>query len=71
MPETEKLPEGTQITSDINGGLTGRIVGIASNEMPVVGLTYIIEITERIGVSWTLYPYSCIALPRTLFETVK
>lgn len=63
----EKLKEGTLVSSEINGGIKGTIVGISMNEMAVIGAMYIIKITERIGEIWKSYPYSCICLPQNLF----
>lgn len=64
----EKIPEGTVVTSSLEGGtLIGEICGIA-NELPVVGYIYIIKITNRFGKILEEYPYSCIVLPRSCFQ---
>jgi hypothetical protein len=64
----ENLKEGTKVVATLNGMITGIIRGIATNEMPVVGHLYIIEITERHGMNWEAYPYSCTVLPRNQFN---
>jgi hypothetical protein len=50
-----------------NGNIkgTGRIKGIATNELPVIGVTWIIEIETLSTFEGTpiIYHYSCLAIP--------
>jgi hypothetical protein len=69
--EEEIYEEGTKVSSDLNGGFKGEIVGIAVNRLPVMGITYIIKISERIGESWKNYPYSCVATPESNFTDIQ
>jgi hypothetical protein len=65
----EKLSEGTGITATLETGtIIGEIAGIAS-ELGPAGYTYIIKITSRSGEAWLEYPYSCVVLPRSMFQT--
>jgi len=65
----EKLPEGTVVTATIEAGtLVGTVCGIV-NELPVIGYTYIIKITQCNGIAFEQYGYSCIALPQSMFKT--
>jgi len=65
----EKLVEGTKVTVTLKDGvITGEICGISSNELPTIGYTYIIKITQRSGKAFEDYPYSCLSFPRCLIH---
>ena len=53
----EKLAQGTKIKFD-NGVIkgTGKVVGLATSEQPVIGYSYIIEPDD--SISNEVYPYS-------------
>ena len=57
----EKLKEGTKVTIDYNGGATGEIVGIASDQETIV--FYIVKLIDRYGQDWKNYKYSCVVVP--------
>ena len=44
----------------------GRIVGVASNGVPVLGITYIIKPIRKLEH----YPYDCFSLTEAQFEVV-
>lgn len=67
----ELLKEGTLVTSELNGGFEGKIVGVATNELPVFGNMYIIRVLSRRGLTWKNYPYSCVALPESQFFVMR
>jgi hypothetical protein len=68
MDAVEKLEEGTLITATTEAGtILGEVVGIAS-ELGPFGFTYIIKIHHRGGIVWETYPYSCVVLPRSMFQ---
>ncbi len=69
MDKEERLPEGTIVTTVAEIGITiGEICGIAY-ESPLVGTIYIVKLINRGGVAMESYPYSCAAIPRSLFHT--
>lgn len=65
----ELLKEGTEIFhKNENYKIWGKIVGISSNELVIIGVTYIIKIDHYEGN--INYEYSCIALPRVMFKVI-
>ena len=68
MDKIEKLEEGTMITATMESGtILGDIAGIAS-ELGPLGFVYIIKITSRSGKAWEEYRYSCVVMPRAMFQ---
>jgi hypothetical protein len=68
MSVKEKLAEGTMITATMDTGtIQGEVVGIAS-ELGPLGYVYIIKLTNRCGKTWEKHPYSCVPMPRSLFQ---
>jgi hypothetical protein len=62
----ERLEEGTKIYHKSNTyEIYGEVVGLAAYTMSIMGITYIIKITNVIGK--IDYTYSCIVLPRVMF----
>jgi len=64
----ETLKEGTKVTIDYNGGASGVIVGLGAQMVPDCSKMYIIKLIERIGQEWKDYEYSCVILPKSMFE---
>jgi hypothetical protein len=64
---SEQLKEGTDVTITYKGYAKGVICGVASS-LDVVGNVYIIKLTYRDDSEyWRSFPYSCVALPESLF----
>lgn len=64
----ETLKEGTKVSIAHNGGATGEIVGLGSQMVPDFCKMYIVKLIERSGQEWNDYKYSCVVLPRSMFE---
>jgi hypothetical protein len=64
---TNQLKEGTDVTITYKGYAKGVVCGVSSS-LDAVGHVYIIKLTYR-GDSeyWKNFPYSCVALPESLF----
>ena len=67
------LAEGTKVSItplDFDGGATGEIVGIGPDVGHEACRMYIVKLIERTGQEWKDYKYSCVDLPRSMFEIV-
>lgn len=65
-----ELKQGTRIKYNINNELkgTGKIVGVAHNDLPIIGVTYIIE--PDTPIKNEVYDYSHFVLPENQFELI-
>ncbi len=63
-----QLQQGTRVSFFISGSIkgSGKIVGIASNALPIIGRNYIIEPDDRIDND--TYPYSHFVCPEIFIE---
>lgn len=66
IDEKVTLSNNTLVSFDLKNGITGFgvIKGIATNGVPILGKSYIVEILSTNGIDKEIYPYSCI----TVFE---
>lgn len=67
------LKEGTKVSIKplgSDGGATGEIVGLGPDVGPEACRMYIVKLIERKGQQWKNYKYSCVDLPRSMFEVV-
>jgi hypothetical protein len=62
----EVLKEGVDVTITHKGYAKGTVCGIASS-LHVFGYVYIIKLSYRESEYWKNFPYSCVALPESLF----
>lgn len=63
MERNDYLEEGTKVKFDyqtVKG--EGVIKGISTIALPIIGKSYIVEITNSKGFSKDAYPYSCITV---------
>jgi hypothetical protein len=68
----EKLKEGTRVFhKSENYSFIGEIVGLSGSEQAIIGITYIIKILEVCSGKIDCYDYSCLTLPRIMFEVIK
>ena len=60
MNEDEKFKEGDKVVFNLGDNIKrkGTVRGIANTGMPVIGLTWIVELEEKLPT----YPFSCIAV---------
>lgn len=66
IDEKVTLSNNTLVSFDLKNGITGFgvIKGIATNGVPILGKSYIVEILLSYGIDKEIYPYSYI----TVFE---
>lgn len=66
IDEKVTLSNNTLVSFDLKNGITGFgvIKGVATNGVPILGKSYIVEILLSYGIDKEIYPYSYI----TVFE---
>jgi len=62
------LPEGTEVIVNIpEHEVRGYVRGVATGSIAVIGPLYVIELKSKDS----MWPYSCIVVPKSLIEVIN
>lgn len=72
IDEATVLPLDTAISFDMKNGIsgTGLIKGIATNGVPILGKSYIVEISTSVGIDEKTYPYTHMTVFELFMEKI-
>ena len=72
-PNEIDLAEGTLVSADFpnTGKIVGRICGLATTGHAVIGKTYIIKVLDYGKLDRKIYPYSCMAITRSMMNIIE